>query len=64
MGIGGILMSEILAEAFAAGRRVTIHVEKYNPAIHFYQRLGFQPIEDKGVYWLMACSPPATAELS
>jgi hypothetical protein len=32
---------------------VTIHVEKNNPAMRLYRRLGFTAVEDKGVYDLM-----------
>ena len=56
-GIGGALLREILEEALEAGKTVTIHVEKHNPALTLYRRLGFHPIEDKGVYWLMEWSP-------
>jgi ribosomal protein S18 acetylase RimI-like enzyme len=37
-------------EARTAGKALTIHVEKFNPALHLYRRLGFRRIEDKGVY--------------
>jgi hypothetical protein len=30
-----------------------IHVEKFNPALRWYERLGFRQIEDKGVYLFM-----------
>ena len=47
-------MQALLDEAAAAGKCVSIHVEVYNPAIHLYERLGFQPKgEDNGVYRLM-----------
>jgi hypothetical protein len=32
---------------------VSIHVEKLNPAMRLYRRLGFVTEEDKGVYDLM-----------
>ena len=32
---------------------MTIHVEKNNPAMRLYRRLGFRTEEDKGVYDLM-----------
>lgn len=54
-GIGGRLMRQILDEAAAAGKPVRIHVEKNNPAMHLYHRLGFQEIGDTGVYLLMEC---------
>ncbi len=52
-GFGAAIMKKILAEGEQAGMPVTIHVEKFNPALHLYERLGFRPIEDKGVYWFM-----------
>lgn len=59
-GIGGRLMRDFLAEAGQAGKPVRIHVEKNNPAMHLYHRLGFQTIKDKGVYDLMEWSPDAS----
>ena len=32
---------------------MSIHVEKANPAMRLYRRLGFATLEDKGVYDLM-----------
>lgn len=52
-GIGTTLLRELQAEASASSRTLTIHVEKFNPALRLYQRMGFYPIEDKGVYLLM-----------
>ena len=52
-GLGGALMGQILLEAAAAGKMVRIHVERNNPAMHLYERLGFRKVEDQGVYWLM-----------
>jgi GNAT superfamily N-acetyltransferase len=45
-GIGSALLRGILAR----GRRVTIHVERMNPALRLYERLGFALAEDRGVY--------------
>jgi ribosomal protein S18 acetylase RimI-like enzyme len=49
-GVGTSLLRDLLAEADAAGKRVTIHVERLNPALRLYERLGFTVAEDKGVY--------------
>jgi ribosomal protein S18 acetylase RimI-like enzyme len=57
-GLGRILLQEILDEAAASGRKVSIHVEQFNPALHLYQRLGFRPITTSGVYHLMEWYPP------
>ncbi len=51
-GIGTALLQALLAEADAAGSRVTIHVERFNLALRLYERLGFRPAVDRGVYWL------------
>jgi GNAT superfamily N-acetyltransferase len=49
-GIGTKLLRALQDEARAAGKTLTIHVEKFNPALRLYQRFGFRQIEDKGVY--------------
>jgi GNAT superfamily N-acetyltransferase len=56
-GLGGRLMRGLLAEAEVAGKPVTIHVERFNPALRLYERLGFRPVEDQGVYYLMEWRP-------
>ena len=52
-GIGTGLLRELQEEARAAGKALSIHVEKFNPALRLYERLGFRGKEDKGVYLLM-----------
>ena len=37
---------------------MTIHVERFNPALRLYERLGFSVAEDKGVYLFLE-RPPA-----
>ncbi len=56
-GIGRGLMRAVLAEAEASGLPVQIHVERNNPALGLYRRLGFESVEDQGVYFLMKWSP-------
>jgi GNAT superfamily N-acetyltransferase len=56
-GIGSAMLRELMSEAEAAGKPLTIHVEKYNPAMRLYLRLGFKPIEDRGPYDLMEWKP-------
>lgn len=53
LGLGTSLLEELLSEAHAGGLPVTIHVEKNNPAMKLYRRLGFRPIEEQGVYDLL-----------
>lgn len=61
-GIGSKLINEVLAEAEEAGKPVTIHVEKFNPARRLYARLGFRQIQDKGVYLLLCWSPDSCSK--
>ena len=61
-GIGRQLLGEVLAEARAAKKPVAIHVERNNPALRLYTRLGFSVIEDKGVYYYLEWRPAAPAE--
>ena len=51
-GIGAQLLRELQEEARSAGKSLTIHVERFNPALRLYERLGFRQVEDKGVYLL------------
>jgi ribosomal protein S18 acetylase RimI-like enzyme len=52
-GFGEALLRDLMDEAAAVNKAVSIHVEKYNPAMRLYRRLGFTVDEDKGVYDLM-----------
>ena len=56
-GIGTTLLRELFNESAESGKPVTIHVEKYNPAMRLYERLGFVPIADRGVYLLLQRAP-------
>ena len=56
-GIGGAILRDVLGEARELGKSVSIYVEKVNPARRLYDRLGFEPIEDKGVYDLLRATP-------
>jgi ribosomal protein S18 acetylase RimI-like enzyme len=56
-GIGGALVGALLDEAKQTGKPVRIHVEKFNRALRFYQRLGFATIGETGVYDEMEWSP-------
>ena len=52
-GIGTRLLRELQEEARSFNKTLTIHVERFNRALALYQRLGFEQVEDKGVYLLM-----------
>jgi GNAT superfamily N-acetyltransferase len=52
-GIGSALLAQVQDEAARAGKPLRIHVERFNPALRWYQKLGFAPVADRGVYLLM-----------
>lgn len=52
-GIGTALLRTLIEEADAGGRKLSIHVEVNNPARSLYDRLGFQPAGEHGIYVLM-----------
>lgn len=57
-GVGEYLLRNLQEEARQAGKSLTIHVEKFNRALNFYIRLGFEIIkETHGVYLLMEWKP-------
>lgn len=58
-GIGRSVIDNLLAEAVLLDKRVTLHVERFNRALHLYERLGFRPIEDQGVNLFMEWRPAA-----
>ena len=59
-GIGAELLRSLIAEAEKSGRKLSIHVETNNPARSLYERLGFRPAGEHGVYVLME-RPPGSA---
>lgn len=56
-GIGEAILRDIGEDAATRRKLVSIHVEKENEARRLYLRLGFEPVEDKGVYDLMEWRP-------
>lgn len=52
-GVGSSLLQSLIEESMAAGKPLSIHVEKNNPAMRLYRRLGFLPIGEVGLYDLM-----------
>ena len=57
LGVGRTVLADLMAEASAAAKPLTIHVERFNRALRLYLRLGFTPVGDKGVYLLLRWSP-------
>jgi ribosomal protein S18 acetylase RimI-like enzyme len=62
-GLGTAILQALQENARAAGgKSVTIFVEKFNPALRLYRRLGFTEIDDCGVYLEMEWLPEALAD--
>ena len=58
-GLGTALLPICSTRPRAAGKAVTIHVEKFNPAMSLYRRLGFVAAGEDGAYDLMRWEAPA-----
>ncbi len=56
-GTGTAIMEALQEAGRACGKGVGIMVEKFNPALRLYQRLGFAPIADHEVYLEMEWRP-------
>ena len=59
LGIGRFVIENLLREAAQLNKPVTLHVERFNPALRLYQRMGFRVIEDQGVNFQMEWIPPS-----
>jgi len=49
-GIGSALMAELMKEAAESSKAVTLHVERFNPALRWYERLGFIVVNAGPIY--------------
>ncbi|HET9638612.1 MAG TPA: GNAT family N-acetyltransferase [Allosphingosinicella sp.] len=56
-GVGSAILADLQEAAAAAGKRLSIHVERNNPAMSLYLRLGFTKIDEHGIYDLMEWRP-------
>jgi GNAT superfamily N-acetyltransferase len=56
-GLGEKLIRALFDEGDRSGRKVTVHVEIYNPAKRLYERMGFVLAQDLGVYHLLERLP-------
>ena len=57
-GIGTRFVKELIDEASATNRIVRLQVFKTNPALHLYERLGFEQVADQSMYLEMICKAP------
>jgi len=56
-GIGTYLMQRLIDDAKKDDLLISLHVEKNNSSKEFYDRLGFQVIEDRQTHWFMEYQP-------
>lgn len=63
-GIGSALLRDLIGEAAASGRVLSIHVERDNPARRLYERLGFEPAGEHGIYVLMERAPSSPSSVA
>ena len=63
-GFGTALLKELITEANQTRRSLGIHVEKFNPALNLYQRLGFRTVADEGIYYRMERLPAGHGQIS
>lgn len=60
-GVGTTLLKGLMDEAAAAGQALSIHVERTNPILALYARLGFAPVAEEGVHLRMEWRAPTAA---
>jgi ribosomal protein S18 acetylase RimI-like enzyme len=56
-GIGSRLIHDLMKEAAAAGKSITLHVVVTSPAVRLYERLGFRRTGPDGAYLEMKWVP-------
>jgi GNAT superfamily N-acetyltransferase len=58
-GIGSSILKGLMAEAEKSERPVRIYVERFNPSLRLFERLGFSSIENTPSHFLMQWRPDA-----
>jgi ribosomal protein S18 acetylase RimI-like enzyme len=61
-GIGTALMRAIQCEANRDGKSVSLHVERFNPALRWYERMGFEVVNEGPIYLEMLWRPSEATE--
>lgn len=52
-GIGSTLISALIEESERTKLPLSLHVERDNPIMPFYKKIGFKELEDRGIYIFM-----------
>jgi ribosomal protein S18 acetylase RimI-like enzyme len=55
-GVGSELLRGLIAECQASGKLLTLQVDKVNPAIRLYRRLGFSTNAEDELFYKMSCA--------
>jgi ribosomal protein S18 acetylase RimI-like enzyme len=56
-GVGGAVIEALQTAARAAAKAILLSVDKTNPALRLYRRLGFTETADRDLQWEMEWSP-------
>lgn len=56
-GIGHAVIEGTQGECVQSKRPLRLHVEKLNPALQFYQQMGFRLLEDRETHFFMEWTP-------
>jgi ribosomal protein S18 acetylase RimI-like enzyme len=56
-GVGSSLLGQLLEEAAQSKKPLQIYVETFNPSLQLFQRLGFKPIAEEGINFLLEWQP-------
>lgn len=59
-GIGSQVLIDLISTYSSQSKPISLHVEKQNPALHLYLRLGFKIVADRELYWFMCTEIPNT----
>ena len=58
-GIGSSILRELMAEAAKSEKPLRIYVERFNPSLRLFERLGFSSVENTHSHFLMEWRPGA-----
>ncbi|WP_049761888.1 GNAT family N-acetyltransferase [Candidatus Korobacter versatilis] len=61
LGVGSLLMGDLLAEAEQSDRKIHLYVERFNPALQWYERMGFVAVTEGPIYLEMYWRPQRIA---
>jgi ribosomal protein S18 acetylase RimI-like enzyme len=59
-GIGSFILQDLIKQSELKNKIISIHVENFNPAMSWYERLGFKPKDETGVYLYLEREPTGT----